>query len=126
MANITGESLFRDFKSFTSADTVGTYYQITNAGGGQGRSVTNFNIINNDTIDHNLDVVLEVYDGSSWVVAASKAYRIIAGESDIAVEFIVPLLPRVDTNHDRIRAKINEAVGSGKTVQIFISGAQFM
>lgn len=123
---ITGESLFRDFKTFTSADTVGTFYQVTNAGGGQGRAVSSFNVINNDTVDHNIEIVLEVYDGSSWVVAASKAYRIIAGESDIAVEFIVPLLPRVDTNHDRIRAKINEAVGSGKTVQIFISGAQFM
>ncbi|WP_027360651.1 hypothetical protein [Desulforegula conservatrix] len=123
---ITGESLFRDFKSFTSADTVGTYYQITNAGGGQGRSVTTFNIINNDTIDHNLDVVLETYDGASWVVAESRTFKILAGDSILATEFLVPLLPRVDTNHDRIRTKINEAVGSGKNVQVFIAGAQFV
>ena len=123
---ITGESLFRDFKNFTSADTVGTYYQITNAGGGQGRSVTAFNIINNDTVDHNLDVVLEAYNGTAWDVAQSKSYKVLAGDTMSATEFLTPLLPRVDTNHDRIRVKVNEAVSSGKVINVFISGAQFV
>lgn len=123
---ITGEILFRDFKSFTSADIPDQFYQLTNAGGGQGRSVTTFNIINNDTVEHKIDVVLEVFNGVSWLEAASNTYRVLADDTAIATEFIVPLLPGSGDNHDRIMVKVGEEVGPGKTIHIFCSGAQFV
>lgn len=123
---ITGESMFSDFRNFTSADTVGQYYQVTNANGGYGRSVTKFDIINNDSALHNVEVRLEAYNGAAWVTAMSKPYSVAAGETLVAVEFLAPLLPRTDNNHSRIMVKIGEPVGSGKTVHVFCSGAQFV
>lgn len=119
---ITGESLFNEYKNLLSTDSSGTYYDVINGSAAQGKTITFLNIINQDTISHTITLSFNRYSGSYGLVF-EKVYTIAAGQNEVAIDFIIPLL--AGANPDKIQAKVGESVSSTKKVTINVVGISF-
>lgn len=120
---ITGEVLFNDYKNLLNTDSTGTYYDVVNGGASHGKTVTLLNIINQDTVAHNVTLSFNRYSGGSYSLIYEKLYVIAAGRNEISVDFMTPLLP--GANPDKIQVKFAESISSGKKVTISASGIDF-
>ena len=119
---ITGENLFNEYRNIVNADTADTFVTVTAGGSAQGKIISFLNIVNQDTISHTVTLSFDRYAGS-YASVFTKSYLVAAGESKIAVDFMIPLI--AGANPDRIQAKTAVQVSSGKKVTIMACGPDF-